>query len=120
MQPIIVHNKSSSKDWPKAPEVPYYQAEEILPSLASKQIEVLSGHTTQIIEIMETQSRYIAELRNEVYGLKKQNELALNHMNNVVRIEDSIKKSVEKIIDESTKLQERRFQQTFENMIIAK
>ena len=117
--PIIVNSKSSlKKDWPKAPEVPFYRDPEDIPAptLASKQIEVLSVHMTQIIEIMETQSRYIAELRNEVYSLKNTNLQSMEHIKATARMEDNIKKSVE----ENIMAMERRSNQKIENLMINK
>ena len=106
------------KDWPKAPDVPFYRESEDVPAptLASKQIEVLSVHMTQIIEIMETQSRYIAELRNEVYSLKNQNLQSMEHVKATAKIEDSIKKSLE----DNIMAMERRSNQKIENLMINK
>lgn len=47
-------------------------------------------------EIMEQQSRYIAELRNEIYTLKSQtNTEALLIQKNVAKTEETCKKAVE-------------------------
>lgn len=45
---------------------------------------------------MEQQSRYIAELRNEIYGLKSQNNTeALLTQKNISKVEENCKKSVD-------------------------
>lgn len=47
---------------------------------------------------MEQQSRYIAELRNEIYGLKSQNNAeAMLTQKGITKVEDSCKKSVDQM-----------------------
>lgn len=49
-----------------------------------------------ITEIMETQSRYIAELRNEIYTLKGHAQTeAILHQQNMVKVEESCRKSID-------------------------
>lgn len=65
---------------------------------------------------METQSRYIAELRNELYIIKNQNSQSFEHIKSTARMEETIKKSIE----EHVMAMERRNNQKIENLMINK
>ncbi|KAL7029654.1 hypothetical protein ACKWTF_006305 [Chironomus riparius] len=82
---------TKNHEWPQAPQF----VDSSTPA-TSKQIETLSNRMNQMIEIMEQQSRYIAELRNEIYSFKSQNNAeALLTQKNIVKVEETCKKSVE-------------------------
>ncbi|CRK91082.1 CLUMA_CG004770, isoform A [Clunio marinus] len=94
-EPIVTVKPTKStphSDWPKAPQ---FMDTNSVPA-TSKQVETLSTRMNQMIEIMETQSRYIAELRNEIYDLKASNvaeAMVIDHKLDTV--EEQCKKTIE-------------------------
>jgi hypothetical protein len=102
---------SSKTEWPKAPEVPLMNENQIK---SGPDLSKLEDRMSKMIEIMEQQSRYIAELRHEIYNLKeKQNADTLIVKNIAVRSEENVKK----VMEETYVRHERQNHQKFEQLL---
>ncbi|KAG5682853.1 hypothetical protein PVAND_012175 [Polypedilum vanderplanki] len=92
-EPDVKVTKSKKPDWPQAPQ---FIDSSNAASATAKQVETLSNRMNQMIEIMEQQSRYIAELRSDIYSLKSQtNAEAVMSQNLITRVEESGIKAVD-------------------------
>lgn len=107
--------KCSSKnktEWPQAPQVSLINDSAEIQRGPS--LKVLEDRMSQMIEIMEQQSRYIAELRHEICNLKeKQNQDTLIVKTLAVRSEENTKKVMEEIHVKY----ERQNHQKFESLL---
>lgn len=82
--------------------------------IRSANLKILEDRMLKMVEIMEQQSRYIAELRHEIYNLKESHSSdSLIIKSGLARNEESTRKTIEEVFAK----QERQHSQNIENFM---